>query len=265
LRDKCLVAIPVFNEEGYVSRVLDATRAFADHILVVDDGSTDRTPELLSRQQGIAIIRHEVNRGYGSSLIDAFAYAAEKGFDWVITMDCDEQHEPAFIPRFVEAMAADDADIVSGSRYMRMMANNDLPPSDRRSINQKITKMLNERLGFHLTDAFCGFKAHRVASVARMRLTETGYAFPMQFWAQAAYLGLRICELPVRLVYNDPNRHFGGGLDNPMVRYRHYLDVFESEMRALEARRAAAEAPGFCADVPFARESTCRARRRCSL
>lgn len=56
---------------------------------------------------------------------------------------------------------------------------------------------------------------------------------PMQFWAQAAALGLRVVELPVRLVYNDPNRHFGGDLDNPTVRYRHYMDVFNAQMDAL--------------------------------
>ena len=53
---------------------------------------------------------------------------------------------------------------------------------------------------------------------------------PMQFWAQAARLGLGIRELPIRLVYNDPTRHFGGELDDPDIRYRHYIDVFESAM-----------------------------------
>jgi dolichol-phosphate mannosyltransferase len=182
-------------------------------------------------------------------------------FDWVITMDCDEQHEPAAIPRFVEAMERDDADIISGSRYMRSMQGNDLPPSDRRSINQKITVLLNQRLGLGITDAFCGFKAYRVESLSRMELTETGYAFPMPFWAQAAFLGLRVRELPVRLVYNDPNRHFGGALDNPTVRYRHYLDVFEAEMTRLAAKRMGGMA-GVCGDMPAL--EPCQRTRCCS-
>ena len=227
---KYLVAIPVFNEQDHAVHVLRRTSAFAPDILVVDDGSQDNTPGLLALFDGIRQIRHETNLGYGRSLIDAFEYAIDQGYDWLITMDCDEQHEPAAIPNFVRAMADDDADIISGSRYLRTYAGDDTPPADRRSINLQVTQMLNERLNLGLTDAFCGFKAYRVEALKRLSVTENGYAMPMQFWVQAARANLRIRELPVRLVYNDPNRHFGGALDNPTVRYRHYLDVFEAEM-----------------------------------
>lgn len=232
---KYLVAIPVFNEAQYVAAVLQRTRAFANDILVIDDGSTDATPDLLAGIPGLHVIRHATNQGYGQSLIDAFDFAARHGYDWLITMDCDEQHEPAAIPAFVEAMRRDSADIISGSRYLRAHAGNDLPPADRRSINLKITALLNRRLRLALTDAFCGFKAYRVSALRCLRLQERGYAFPMEFWPQAVHHGLTIEELPVRLVYNDPNRHFGGELDNPTVRYRHYVEVFESTLRALAA------------------------------
>ncbi|MCB9849115.1 MAG: glycosyltransferase family 2 protein [Phycisphaerales bacterium] len=231
---KYLVAIPVFNEAGYVADVLERTRPHADHLLVIDDGSTDKTPALLNGFADIHMIRHPRNFGYGQSLIDAFGYAAAQRYDWLITMDCDDQHEPASIPAFVSAMRNADADIISGSRYLRSHSGDDAPPADRRSINLKITRLLNERLGLALTDAFCGFKAYRVSALAKMSLSEPGYAFPMQFWAQAVRRGLSIAEIPVRLVYNDPNRHFGGDLDNPTVRYRHYLDVFETAMRELD-------------------------------
>jgi glycosyltransferase involved in cell wall biosynthesis len=234
LSNKYLVAIPVFNEAGSVARVLTRTRQFARDILVIDDGSTDDTPAILERFDTIHAIRHPTNFGYGQSLIDAFGYAGAHRYEWLITMDCDEQHEPAAIPMFVEAMTDADADIISGSRYLTAHPGDDAPPEDRRSINQRITRMLNERLGLTLTDAFCGFKAHRVAALRRLRLSETGYAFPMQLWAQVARWGLRVRERPVRLVYHDPNRHFGGDLDNPTVRYDHYREVFEREMAALD-------------------------------
>ena len=67
----------------------------------------------------------------------------------------------------------------------------------------------------------------------KLNLTVSGYAFPMQFWPQAAAAGLRIREIPVRLIYNDPNRHFGGQLDDPENRLNHYLSVFEDEMARL--------------------------------
>ncbi len=231
MSDKYLVAIPVYNEQEHVAHVLRRTRAHAPEILVVDDGSQDNTPALLALFSELRLIRHDTNQGYGRSLIDAFDYAARHDFDWIITMDCDEQHEPAAIPQFVRAMADDDADIISGSRYLRSHTGDDTPPADRRSINLQITQMLNDRLGLGITDAFCGFKAYRVSALKRMHLSENGYAMPMQFWVQAARLNLRIREVPVRLVYNDPRRHFGGELDNPTVRYRHYLDVYEAELR----------------------------------
>ncbi len=214
--------------------LVSRAKCFADEILVVDDGSTDRTPEILNRIPGLRIIRHRVNMGYGQSIVDSFNFAIRHGYDWLITMDCDGQHDPIAIPRFVRAIGEDDADVVSGSRYLAPSDKDDLPPPDRRSINMRITRMLNDRFGWALTDAFCGFKAYRVESLARMSVTEPGYAMPMQFWAQAAALCLRIREIPVRLVYCDTNRTFGHGLDDPVRRYRHYLDVFIRAVRSFE-------------------------------
>jgi dolichol-phosphate mannosyltransferase len=233
-----LVAIPVYNESNHVVDVLRRTREYAEHILAIDDGSTDDTPQLLQKFPGIATIRHKSNLGYGQSLIDAFGFSIDQGYDWMITMDCDDQHEPAAIPDFVNAMSEGDADIISGSRYLASMDDNDAPPEDRRSINLRITDMLNERLGLSITDAFCGFKAYRVSALAKLELTEPGYAMPMQFWPQVAHEGLVIRELPIRLVYNDPNRHFGGDLDDPTIRHEHYVSVFETEMTRLEKSRS---------------------------
>jgi len=224
-----LVAIPVFNEAKTLRGVLQQVRRYARDILIVDDGSTDNTPRLLKAESGLAIIRHLDNRGYGQSLTDAFKYAQAAGYDWLITMDCDEQHEPAHIPDFLRAAAEDDADIISGSRYLRHIEGNSHPPADRQAINQEITDLLNELPGLNLTDAFCGFKAYRVASLARLTITVPGYGMPLQFWVQAARVGLRIREIPVRLIYNNPSRHFGGSLDDPDKRLLYYYEVLVHE------------------------------------
>ncbi|MHC4651183.1 MAG: glycosyltransferase [Planctomycetota bacterium] len=90
------------------------------------------------------------------------------GYDWLITMDCDEQHEPAAIPSFIDAIERGESDVISGSRYLRpspgAAAGDDSPPEDRRAINATITAELNCRLGLALTDGFCGFKAYRVSA-----------------------------------------------------------------------------------------------------
>jgi dolichol-phosphate mannosyltransferase len=225
-----VLAIPVFNEEQYVSRVLEEAKRFSGHILVVDDGSTDRTPELLREYDAISVITHPENLGYGQSIADAFAFAQRHGCEWLITMDCDGQHEASFIPAFLEEMARDDADILSGTRYPNGHDVNGLAPPDRREINRQITAMLNRRLELNITDAFCGFKAYRVSALRHLNVTVPGYAMPMQFWVQAARANLRVRELPVRLIYNDPTRHFGGSLDDPTARLKHYLEVFEAEL-----------------------------------
>ncbi len=221
-----LVAIPVYNESKTLLTVLRQVRQYANHILVVDDGSTDETPQLLATQPGIRVIRHIDNRGYGQSLISAFRFAVAHNYDWLITMDCDEQHEPAWIPLFLAEASRGDADIISGSRYLQTLPGNSRPPADRRAINQKITDMLNETLGLGITDAFCGFKAYRVEALRRLRITIPGYAMPIQFWVQVARQSLRVKEIPVRLIYNDPNRYFGGSLDDPDARLLYYYDVF---------------------------------------
>jgi glycosyltransferase involved in cell wall biosynthesis len=229
-RDGFLLAIPVFNEERHVIDVVNRARRYCSDILLIDDGSTDDTPRHMRELPGIRVIRHAENRGYGKSLADAFDFAIRRNYRWLITMDCDNQHEPSAIPRFQAAASQDNADIISGTRYPAGRTVDAAVPADRRDINRRITAILNRRLRLNLTDAFCGFKAYRVSALASLDITVPGYAMPMQFWIQAAATGLRIREIPVRLIYNDPTRHFGGLLDDPDVRYAHYLEVLEAEL-----------------------------------
>ena len=225
-----LVAIPVYNEETYIPRVLETVRGYSDHILVINDGSTDRTGELLRNFPSVHVLRHLENRGYGQSLIHAFQFAARRDYSWVITMDCDEQHEPRSLPDFFEAIARDDADVISGSRYLVCRDDDDAPPPERLRINRCITQLLRNRLGLPLTDSFCGFKAHRVSAMRRLSLTEPGYAFPLQFWPQCARACLRVREIPVGRIYRDRSRRFGGTLDDPDARLHHYLEVLAAEL-----------------------------------
>ncbi len=246
---RTLIAIPVFNEEKYVARVLTEVRKYAKEILVIDDGSSDQTPVLLA-QQPVDVIRHAKNRGYGRSLIDAFRWAscATCKYDWLITMDCDEQHEPASLPDFFAAIDRDDADVISGSRYLNATSNatadgnngngSNNPPADRRAINAAITAQLNQTLCLSLTDSFCGYKAYRVSALRKLSINEPGYAFPLQFWVQAAAAELRIVEIPIRLIYNDPNRSFGGPLDDADHRLAHYRSVLDAELAKFPGRFA---------------------------
>lgn len=231
---RTLVAIPVYNEQAHVRAVLDDVLAYTEHVLMVDDGSTDDTPRIVL-DYGVDLVRHVSNRGYGRSLRDAFRWAIVEKYDWLITMDCDEQHEPAAIPCFIKAARENTHDVISGSRYLRASEGDDRPPPQRQAVNATITNEINCRLsrplGTMLTDSFCGYKAYRVDALRRLRPTVAGYAFPMQFWVQAAAQRLRVREIPVRRIYTGEDRTFGGRLDNADIRLRHYQHVLRRELR----------------------------------
>jgi dolichol-phosphate mannosyltransferase len=226
---KNLVAIPVYNEQKYVANVIEKVAQHAGDILAIDDGSTDYTPMLLAMQP-VDVIRNRTNRGYGTALRMAFRWAQMYRYDWVITMDCDEQHEPESLPDFFEAIERDDADVINGSRYISPDLCGDPPPAERRKINQTITSWVNQGLGYQITDAFCGFRAYRVSALDKLDLDEDGYAIPLQQWVQFAANELRVKEVPIKLIYNDPNRTFGGVLDDAEQRLAHYREVFETEL-----------------------------------
>ena len=227
-----MVAIPIYNEANYVDQILNEVAQYADHVLVVDDGSTDGTAQALAARSDVIVIQHPSNRGYGAALQSAFEYAIDNGYDGIVTMDCDGQHQPKRIPRFIEAASA--VDIVSGSRYLKQYEGDDAPPPERMFINRQITAQINKRLGFELTDAFCGFKAYRTSALQKMRITDDGYAMPLQLWVEAAAANLCVIEIPVPLIYLDLERSFGGSLDHAETRLKYYNKVLENAIAHVE-------------------------------
>jgi glycosyltransferase involved in cell wall biosynthesis len=248
-----LAALPVFNEEAYVDSVLAEVSKYAENILVINDGSSDQTLNRLANWQSVQVITHEVNRGYGAALKSAFRYAIENKYDCLVTLDCDGQHQPKRIPRFVAASA--NADIVSGSRYLKQYEGDSLPPSDRLFINRQVTRDLNDLLSLNLTDAFCGFKAYRVSALEKLKIEDDGYAMPLELWIQAAMLGLSVIEVPVPLIYVDLNRSFGGALDNGEQRLQYYRSCIDRSIKAMQER-------GY--SLPSSKTSTHLCRLQCS-
>jgi glycosyltransferase involved in cell wall biosynthesis len=232
---RLLTALPVYNEQDHLVAVLPEVRRFSRDVLVVDDGSTDRTPHLLAEMEGIRVIRHPRNQGYGAALRTAFHHAIEQGYDALVTIDCDGQHQPRLIPELAAALFPPElppVDIVSGSRYLAEFIGDDAAPEDRRRINRLITQQLNRCFGLGLTDAFCGFKAYRVEALRKFEITELGYAMPLQVWVQAVRHGMRIVEFPVPRIYLDEKRSFGGSLDDAQRRLAYYREVLRREMAA---------------------------------
>lgn len=227
-----LTALPVYNEAAHVMGVLDEVVKVTPDVLVVDDGSSDGTTALLedrvATRGDIRLVRHPANRGYGAALATAFQETVAGPWDGLVTIDCDGQHQPRLIPEFIAAAAAQDGpSIISGSRYLKDFEGDDTPPETRRRINADITVEINRRLGLDITDAFCGFKAYTRKALELMRVTERGYAMPLELWVQAAAKGVTVQELPVHRIYLDEKRSFGGALDDATTRLAYYREVLD--------------------------------------
>ncbi|MBA4370300.1 MAG: glycosyltransferase family 2 protein [Coriobacteriaceae bacterium] len=225
------IIMPVYNEAETVEPVLRAVReVYYGEIIVIDDGSTDDTAMVLSERDDILLIRHQENLGYGKSLIDGFQYARFIGIEHALTMDVDGQHEPQHIHEFLLAAVEGRADIVSGSRYLpESVAVGEVPP-ERREVNERVAAEIDRVTGWGLTDAFCGFKAYRLAALDGLTLTEPGYAFPMQLWAAAHKAGLKVMEMPVERIYFDHDRSFGEDLDDAEKRFAYYMRVWREAL-----------------------------------
>lgn len=228
-KNKILVAIPVFNETD-VHNIIRRVNNYHLDVLVIDDGSTNGLHKELSNLGNIHVITHPRNHGYGKTIIDAFAFAIKNGYDYLLTIDSDGQHEPEEISLFLKEIPFYDCDILSGSRYYFPARPDNEFPQERYLINKEITGIINRITGFNLTDTFCGFKAYKVKKLKLIPLTEYGYGMPLQLWIQAWKLGLRVREIPVKLIYKDLLKQFKGTMKNPVTRLNYYKNIIENEI-----------------------------------
>jgi len=231
-----LLIMPVFNEECKIQGVINQVLKFYNgNLLVVNDGSTDRTNEILEKyfMDEIEIIQHKENLGYGAALITGFNYAIENNYKIVITIDADGQHDPSYIPKFLDEIKK-GYDIVSGTRYHPESPVRTIVLDNPKKINDEIVKFLNEKLGISLTDAFCGFKAYRVNKLSELKLTVTDYAFPLQVWVQAVMKGFRIREIPVPLIYLNPRKDYDKILGSVEDTITYFKKIIADEIEKYE-------------------------------
>lgn len=237
-----LIVVPVYNEAATLAAVAEELRAHLggslERVLFVDDASTDgsrqQLEELKTRESRFGTLLRDSNAGYGAAMIDGLRIGKELGFDYVITMDCDRQHQPADLATFASFDPL--VDVVSGSRYLPLSgASGIAPPADRVEINRRITNALNHRYGWNLTDSFCGFKRYRLDRLEPELLQENGYAFPLEFWTYAHSRKLTIAEIPVHRIYVTDDRSFGEDLDRRFRRYKYYLRTWQKARRRFDA------------------------------
>lgn len=230
-----LIIVPVYNEIPHLRDVIHSIREnWSGDILAVEDCSTDDSLAVLKEIKGISIITNERNAGAGGVLLQGFKWAYSNDYKNIITMDADGQHNPESISCFFKAIdkcgCCCSCDFVWGSRYLNMSKVPGQEYQDRREINFEITHRLNEITGYKLTDAFCGFRAYRVESLAKLPITETGYGMFMQMTVLAAKNKLSIREIEVPLLYLDETRNFNGNFSDSDERLQYYHDIIDSTL-----------------------------------
>ncbi len=189
--------LPAFNEEVSIGSVVLCTRQYVDRVLVIDDGSTDRTAEI-AELAGAEVIKHPANQGKGAALRTGFEAAS--GADIIITMDTDGQNDPAEIPKLVAPILAGEADIVNGSRYIG--GNDKNTPAYRRVGQTVLDKATNLGSGLSITDTQSGFRAFAADTVNAFRFKQNGFGIESEMLIDAAKAGHRINEVEIGVRYD---------------------------------------------------------------
>ena len=207
-----LVLIPAYCEETNILRVIGNIRREAPEvdILVVDDGSTDRT-RALALSTGVHVVSHPINMGYGTALQTGFKFAIQHGYDQVVQIDGDGQHDPAFIPRLLDPVRGGQFDVVLGSRFLDVESYR--VPLARR-VGQILFGLIASRiLGRSISDPTTGYQALGRRAVALYASDLFPVDYPDADVIILAHLaGLKIDEVGVRMFPNAENKSMHSGL-----------------------------------------------------
>jgi glycosyltransferase involved in cell wall biosynthesis len=196
---KIAAVIPAYCEEKHVGEVVLRTRAQLDHVLVVDDGSTDQTA-LHAREAGAEVIVHPKNRGKGETIKTGLRYWFDRGFDFVIILDGDGQHRPEEIDRFVAATAPP-----TQSKFLVGNRMNDVSrmPLVRRTINRYMSEKISRVCGQHIPDTQCGFRMLHRQLIPDMLGGAERFDYETEMLIFASRKGYRVDSVPISTVYSD--------------------------------------------------------------
>lgn len=195
---KFCVVVPGFQEERHIGEVVTGIREYCPTVIVVDDGSTDRTADV-AEAAGAVILKHEVNKGKGAALETGYEYALESGFEVVIAMDADGQHDPADLPGFLEVYRKTGAPVVLGNR----MHDPQAMPFVRRMTNRFMSWLLSREMGVRVPDTQNGFRLFHRDVIPYLVTESERFAADSEVLLNLAKHGVRIESAPIKVIYRD--------------------------------------------------------------
>lgn len=193
---KTIVIVPACNSAESLRGLLPRIRSYLDDIVVVDDGSSDKTANTAS-ELGAHVIKHDNNLGKGAALKTGFAYVLENGFDTVITIDSDSQHDPDDIPRFIQAYNQSGADMIIGSRKHEKNGM----PWGRRFSNWSTSRFLSFILTKEIEDSQCGYRLISGKLLKSISLVSNRFELESEIIIKAVRSGFGIEFLPIKVDY----------------------------------------------------------------
>ena len=193
-RPQVVALIPAWNEAKRISPIIRGACAHLP-VLVVDDGSTDQTATI-AEGAGAFVMRHSLNLGKGEALKTGFAWAMERNYEAVLTLDADGQHDPNEIPSFLDAHRQQEGELIIGLRDWRKM------PFPRRYTNPFGSWMLSKVLGVPVLDSQSGYRLYTRRYLEEADLTRSGFDLETEAIIQAAIRGLSVGWIRIRTVYD---------------------------------------------------------------
>jgi glycosyltransferase involved in cell wall biosynthesis len=201
-----VIIVPTYNNAKTLVRVLDGIHAYTNRIIVVNDGSTDGTADILLRYPGLHIITFAQNKGKGAALRAGIAKARKQDYDYAISIDSDGQHFPTDIPAFNEVLQqATKPVLLIGSRNM----NHDSVPRKSSFGNRFSNFWFWFETGIKLTDTQSGFRAYPLKAISKKFYTKK-FEFEIEIIVRAAWRGIEVRNIPIQVLYDPAERvsHF---------------------------------------------------------
>lgn len=200
--ERILILIPAYNEEAKIGLLLERISELfpVTDTLVIDDGSTDGTASI-ARQNGVNVISQPTNLGKGMALKRGFEFAIEKGYDAVITMDADLQHNPSEIPKFLKEYK-EGADLIIGTRdpHVKEM------PLIRFLVNNTTSLVASLLSGIRIHDSQSGYRLLRTDLLRNVNIETYRFQTETEIIVKAVRLGYLLKEIPIETIYLSGNR-----------------------------------------------------------